>query len=229
MPTVFCATLDISDKTVRCALKKKGEIGAFSGEDQRGKQVPKNKTANEDLDGVRRHIDSFPAMESHYCRKDSARKYLDSGLSIRKMVLDLYPAWCEDNGYNPVKENVYRNVFTKEYNLGFHAPKKDLCLTCAKYENLVGEAKDDFRAEYELHQQRKVESNTQKEEDKQFSNTRDSYHGCNVVSYLTGSIAHAATCHVSNKPKILWPVKPKLQKDKKPLSECSMQTKDKGL
>ena len=126
----------------------------------------KNKTPERDLEGVRLHIESFPAMESHYTRKDTKRKYLENGLTIRKMATVLYPEWCEEHGYRPVKENVYPKIFNTEYSLGFHIPKKDQCLTCAKYQNLQGDAKERFRAEYEAHLQRKEESKEEKEADK---------------------------------------------------------------
>ena len=54
-----------------------------------------------------RWIKSFPAMETHYTRKDTKRKYLQNELSIRKMATVLYPEWCRANGYRAVKENVY--------------------------------------------------------------------------------------------------------------------------
>jgi len=34
---------------------------------------------------MKQHIQSYPTMDSHYCRASSSRKYLDSRLTIKKM------------------------------------------------------------------------------------------------------------------------------------------------
>ena len=165
----FVATLAVGKNVVNNALKQRVDVGTFVGQDGRGKHPSKNKTSERDLEGVCRHIEAFPALESHYTRKDTKRKYLQCGLNIRKMATVLYPEWCAENSCKPVKENVYRKILTTEYNLGFHVPKKDQCLTCAKYDNLQGDAKKQFNVEYEAHNQRKRESNEQKEADKKHS------------------------------------------------------------
>ncbi len=55
--------------------KGKGEAGTFVGEDTRGRLPSKNKTPNSDLEGVRRHIESFSALESHNTRTRNANIY----------------------------------------------------------------------------------------------------------------------------------------------------------
>ena len=84
------------------------------------------------------------------------------------MAVDLYPEWCTctQHGYTAVKEHTYREIFTTEYNLGFHIPKKDECATCAKFKNLQSDAKDAFQPNHELHLERKEEAQPQKEVDK---------------------------------------------------------------
>jgi hypothetical protein len=59
--------------------------GVFIGADKRSKHIPHNKTKDEDLQKVRQHIESFPAVEGHYTRKASNRKYLGAELNIPKM------------------------------------------------------------------------------------------------------------------------------------------------
>lgn len=83
------------------------------------------------------------------------------------MWKNLYPSWARDNGYNCVSLYVYRDIFNREFNLGFHTPKKDQCLTCAKFKNLLGEEKAAFRPIYEDHIERKQESQNTKAVDKQ--------------------------------------------------------------
>ena len=41
---------------------------------------------NEDRrDRIRKHINSFPRVPAHYCRKDSVKEYFEAGLNLRKM------------------------------------------------------------------------------------------------------------------------------------------------
>ncbi|CAG9831322.1 unnamed protein product [Diabrotica balteata] len=53
--------------------------------DKRGRLASYNKTPDKLVQKVEKHIESFPTMESHYCRKSSNRLYLDPNLSISKM------------------------------------------------------------------------------------------------------------------------------------------------
>ena len=57
----------------------------------------------------------------------------------------------------------------KEYNLGFHIPKKDQCATCAQFNNLEGAEKDAFQPEHDLHLERKEEAESERRRQK---NTR---------------------------------------------------------
>ena len=59
--------------------------GVFIGADKRGKHIPHSKTKDEDLQKVRQHIETFPAVKRHYTRKASNRKYLGAELNIPKM------------------------------------------------------------------------------------------------------------------------------------------------
>ena len=136
-PGVIQFTLDISEVPMNSALKERSENNSFVGEDKRGKRTPSNKTPEEDLHHVRRHIESFPITESHYTRKDTKRKYLDQKLSIAKMyALYLDHSKNQDPPLKPVGEMTYRRIFCKEYNLSFYHTKKDQCSKCAHYANL---------------------------------------------------------------------------------------------
>ena len=57
----------------------------FTGEDGRGKQSSFNRIPDNAGDKARKHSESFPAVESHYCRKQASKKYLDSNLSVNQM------------------------------------------------------------------------------------------------------------------------------------------------
>ena len=119
----FIKTLSISKEVVGHAFKFKGEEGLFASSDQRGKKEPYNKTKDSDVEVVKKHIESFPVMESHYSRKNTKRKYLDCKLSIGKMHT-LYKESCEKENLKPVSIITYRRIFCKNYNLSFFTPKK---------------------------------------------------------------------------------------------------------
>lgn len=83
----FCKTLDISLRTVQAFMHNRKAAGILScvEDDRRGKHTPQNKTPEWQLQLIRQHINTYPRMESHYCRKTTQRQYLDSGLSTTKM------------------------------------------------------------------------------------------------------------------------------------------------
>ena len=105
----FMCTLDVGESTVRYAAKKR-TIGTS---DRRGKHTPKNKIAEDDRNIIRAHIRSFPTVDSHYCRKTTSRKYLESGLSIRKMY-SLYTEMCREKTQKAHKYHLYETIFSTE-------------------------------------------------------------------------------------------------------------------
>lgn len=157
----FLKTLHISHGPVDKALKGVNEIGIFSSPDKRGQSIPKNKTSDELVAAVKRHIESFPTMESHYCRQSSKRQYLDPSLSIAKMY-ELYVKGCSESKETFVSEITYRRIFGTNYNLAFFKPKKDQCAVCEKYKQ--GLVTDE---EHSQHLRRRDESNEEKRKDKE--------------------------------------------------------------
>ena len=116
---------------VRYTIEKKA-LGASSGKDKRGSHSPWNKLSDSQKQKVKKHIESFPVIDSHYQRMGTKRQFLGANLSIQKMY-DLYKEKCVEDGELPVKHSMYRNIFCNEYNLSFHHPKKDPCETCNKF------------------------------------------------------------------------------------------------
>lgn len=157
----FLKTLHISHGPVDKALKGLNEIGIFGNPDKRGHHVPANKTSEDLVARVKLHIESFPTMESHYCRKSTKREYLDPSLSIAKMY-ELYVNECSENNEKYVSEITYRRIFGTNYNLAFFKPKKDQCAVCEKHtRNLVTDE------EYQQHLRRRDEANYAKRNDKE--------------------------------------------------------------
>ena len=74
---------------------------------------------------MKRHIESFPRIESHFTRRDTRKLYLDQLLSISGLYA-LYTKEFEvtNSSTASVEEEVYRKIFCKECNLSFFCPKK---------------------------------------------------------------------------------------------------------
>ena len=81
----FLKTLCISNVVVYNAFNHRASNNTYAGTDKRGKKEPGNKTKPEIITAVKRHIESFPTIPSHYSRKSTKKLYLDSKLSIAKM------------------------------------------------------------------------------------------------------------------------------------------------
>ncbi|KAF2878933.1 hypothetical protein ILUMI_27237 [Ignelater luminosus] len=125
---LFLKTLFISHGPVDHVLKGRNENGVFDLDDKRGRKTPHNKTPDVLIQKVKDHIESFPTMESHYCRKSSKRLYLNSDLSISKI-------FERSRGEAHVSEVTYRRTSGNIYNLSFFNPKKVHCEICTQYKD----------------------------------------------------------------------------------------------
>lgn len=167
------ATLSICADVIYDALNKVDALGLYDESDKRGKKAPPNKTKQDDVNFVKEHIESFPVMESHYCRKNSKKQYLAPDVYSVLNMYRLYSELCTKENRKPVSENKYREMFTKEYNIRFFNPKKDLCVVCSKYKK--AESKQELEQEYQKHIQRKMTCQAAKDADKVRANTDDTF------------------------------------------------------
>lgn len=102
---------------------------------------------------MRKHIESLPAVPSHYCRQYSTRLYLEEKLGNVSNLYRLYVEEAKTAGQNPVHKQTYRREFAK-YNLAFHKPKKDKCSTCECFKNTPNKTAED-KDKQEKHQAEK--------------------------------------------------------------------------
>lgn len=140
------ATLNISSKSIYHTVKNSS--WGCAKDDLRGKHLPPNKTKPATIESASNFIKSLPAVPSHYCRHDSTRVYLSHEY---KNVANLYCAYkkrSEDNGVDFVSEKVFRKIFTDDFNIGFHVPKKDKCIKCLKYASDPAKTKE--KTDHEL-------------------------------------------------------------------------------
>jgi hypothetical protein len=146
----FVGTLPVGRKTVEGVAKNK--VGGMAKPDGRGKK-PSNKKSESVRNYIRQHIGAFPAVESHYCRANSTKTYLDANLNIRKMYR-LYCKKCMDDNLQPENEKLYRTIFNTDFNISFHHAKKDECNFCTAFKNSAPSEKALKQLEYTEHHAR---------------------------------------------------------------------------
>ena len=78
-------TLDVCQKRVINYHKTKDPATGTPRPITQGKHV-KKKTPEEQITAIKEHINSFPRVESHYCRAETHKEYLETDLSIKKNV-----------------------------------------------------------------------------------------------------------------------------------------------
>lgn len=155
---MFLDTFDISIRVVKTALTK-------NSPDKRGKHSNKKRLNPELIDSVKAHIKSFPMMDSHYCRADSQRRYLDEHLTVAKMHR-MYLIGKDKNESSTATLRQYRDIFNHYFNLSFFKPKKDQCSVCAAWNQSSKDAESPQAASYNLHQASKEYVRNLKKEDK---------------------------------------------------------------
>lgn len=72
----------------------------------RGKRNPVNKLTEEKIREIKGHINKYPAYESHYSRRDTAKKYLPSYLTLSMM----HSMYCDEH-QSPVSITKYSEIF----------------------------------------------------------------------------------------------------------------------
>lgn len=120
----FLNTLDESDTFVRtCGNHKRDTVTGIVAEDKRGKHKPKHSLKEDTVQQVIQHIQSFPAYESHYCRKQSQQKYFARPLS-KSIMLKKY-----NKKYPKISKSTFLRIF-KPLGYKFKPPASDTCGLC---------------------------------------------------------------------------------------------------
>lgn len=120
------ATLDITAEQVRTVIKN-----TRSGHPQTTRRGGARRSVDrQKLDALRAWIGSLPAVPSHYCRAKSARRYLPSDVGSVQNLYRMYRTAVP----GPLRFGVFRKVFTTEFNIGIHQPRKDKCSMCTQHE-----------------------------------------------------------------------------------------------
>ena len=149
--TIFLSTLGINDSWVQTALQKQGK-GSVLEVDKRGKSSLNRVRVDQKLiQGIKNHIESFPKVPSHYCRKDTNCEYLDERPDVKKMHVLYLEEMTENHPMKSVAtERQYRDIFSN-YNFHFFKPKKDQWDVCFAWKNAIREDKLKTQKEYDAH------------------------------------------------------------------------------
>lgn len=170
----FVDTLAISNKMIETVVRKKESDNDYDKtHDLRGKTAPGNKTPEEIVDKIKDHINSIPRVESHYCRAQSKKEYIDGIRSLTSIYNDYKEA--RENADEPFATlPVFRRIFETEFNISFFVPKKDQCDLCIKYTNTTEDPEFDeedrkylsLKDKYDEHLAEKILSREEKKGDK---------------------------------------------------------------
>lgn len=197
----LCATFSISFQIIDLALKKRGPGGAYIGTDGRKGKCPANVTPKEATNHVKKHIDSFPRMESHYSRRDTKKLYLSADLNLSVMYRLYVESYCTNEKITPVSISVYRKIFNSyEPQLSFHIPKKDQCSTCNLYYSATD--KTDLEESWQLHKKKEKEAMEMKEADKKRSSEDPTYRAISFDLEAILSVPFSADCQIYYKRKL---------------------------
>ena len=161
----YLQTLDISQRRIEWLYKKKVDKQDFFS-DQRGNHV-KKQIPDPATEYIKRHINSFPRIPSHYCRQHSNKEYLESTLSLTKMY-SVYVEKCETEHIHAERICTYRRVFNENFNIEFQKPKKDRCDICEEYKirSKSNTHSSDFEEKYQKHLTDKTETQLERDTDR---------------------------------------------------------------
>lgn len=155
---MFLNTLGIKEKMIRCWLSSKMEFGFFENPDdveqrkvKKRQQGEKYKEYQRRKDYLREFLIKFPKLESHYCRKDSEKKYLQTEHRTITALYRDYGNFCESDNCRKLSITVFSNML-KSLNYSLFKPRKDQCDDCVAYKvgNLTEIEFRNHRREIEL-------------------------------------------------------------------------------
>lgn len=133
----FLSALKVTRNRVEYFMKLFYYTGRVGTETRGGNR--KENLFRERKNLVRQFLFKLKCTESHYCRSSTQeRKYLPSDLSINK----LYKMFKIEHPQSSVKKSYFRQIFNKDFNLGFGSPRTDACSKCIELEERIKKEKD---------------------------------------------------------------------------------------
>lgn len=108
-------------------------------------------------------LNSIPKLESHYCRSNTSKLYVEPIYQNKMDLYRVYKIYCQERNVEPVVPSRFKQEI-KALNIAIHSPKKDQCDVCVGHQS--GNVDE---GEYQTHIQRKTEARDAKAEDKKLA------------------------------------------------------------
>lgn len=187
---MFLNTFGICDHVFKTIEEKKKNKEGFAIADKLGKHNNRaSKTPVGIFDSVVRHIKSYAAEPSHYCRKDTNKDYLiHQSLNVALMHREYLKNLEETKSPVPrAMISTFRRIFDFHFNINLNRPKKDLCQRCTAYDLLSGEEKLLYKTKQHKHLQNKEDvSKICNDEIGSFAKSKDCFVACfDLLKVLT--------------------------------------------
>lgn len=164
---MFLSTLCIGEWSVNNWMKQK----ELSNEEIKELDENKNthiKKASVEKIFLQDFLTRLPKLESHYCRKDSKKLYLEPQWHTISDLYRFYTNECKENNNRPLSHTYFKEEFDKQ-NLSLFKPKKDQCDTCNEYQ--VGNISQE---DHQLHIDRKTSAQEEKSKQKELAQNNSS-------------------------------------------------------
>lgn len=158
-------------------VKSKTDDAGFLATDQRGKHTNRRTIDESIIQDIRDHINGIPRIESHYLRASTSREFIDGSKIVKELWRDFRNT---RNTQQPKVEYwLYHNVFTTQFNIGFHQPKKDRCDLCVEFELSSIDRKSILKEKHQKHLEEKALCRQEKKNDR-MSLAEDNSNICGV-------------------------------------------------
>lgn len=131
--TMFLNTLDIGEWSLHNWTKLNDESNKRENSQDQDKETRQQREEAKKTQQVTTFFDLLPKLESHYCRSQTTKLYLEPIWESKAQLLKVYNnEFAKERGYDPVSITTLSNVF-ESMNLALFRPKKDLCDICEAF------------------------------------------------------------------------------------------------
>ncbi|CAG9827213.1 unnamed protein product [Diabrotica balteata] len=161
---MFLNTFDLKEDMVHDWFKKT-EHGLICIREENSNTSADQRRSNNFNKGKRNCLvdwfNMLPKMASHYCRKDTKKKYLETIFQTKAQLYREYLKHCDNNSLEKLSYAIFDQIFC-DLNLSLYQPKKDWCDTCSAFE-----VKNIDQFAYASHIERKNLAREEKAKDKE--------------------------------------------------------------
>lgn len=165
---MFLSTLGLKEKMVHKWVLKSKEHGLGYSVEVRNEIIKKKRSTSSFVKGIenqktylRSFLDLLPKMDSHYCRKDSKKKYFEYPFKTKAEIYKIYTEKCNEEEKAPLSIFTFNQIFD-ELNLSLFKPRKDQCDICCQYK--VNQLSEE---DYQKHLHKKDTARDEKTRDKE--------------------------------------------------------------